>query len=72
MFDLTKEVSILQKITQLDYLQLGLNRTGHMSFLTGQDLTPKFAGQVLPDQTESGLMFLNISTTNYMLSILRR
>ena len=28
-----------------------------MSFLTGQDRTPKFAGQVLPDRTESGLIF---------------
>jgi hypothetical protein len=37
---------------------LGLNRIGHMSFLTEQDRTPKFAGQVLPDQTESGLTFL--------------
>ena len=26
---------------------LGLDRTGHMSFLTGQDRTPKFARQVL-------------------------
>ena len=40
--------------------ELGLDRTGHMSFLTGQDRTPKFAGQVLPDRTESGLIFLNI------------
>ena len=40
--------------------QLGLDRTGHMSFLTGQDRTPKFAGQVLPDRTESGLMSLDI------------
>ena len=39
---------------------VGLDRTGHMSFLTGQDRTPKFAGQVLPDRTESGLIFLNI------------
>ena len=31
-----------------------------MSFLTGQDWTPKFAGQVLLDQTESQLIFLNI------------
>ena len=37
---------------------VGLDRTGHMSFLTGQDRTPKFAGQVLPDRTESGLLFL--------------
>jgi hypothetical protein len=36
---------------------LGLNRTGHMSFLTGQDRTPKLAGQLLPDRTESGLIF---------------
>ena len=28
-----------------------------MSFLTGQDRTPKFAGQVLPDRTKSGLIF---------------
>ena len=39
---------------------LGLNRTGHMSFLTGQDRTPKFAGQVPPDRTKSELRFLNI------------
>ena len=38
---------------------LGLDQTGHMSFLTGQDRTPNFAGQVLPDRTESGLLFLN-------------
>ena len=31
-----------------------------MSFLTGQDRTPKFAGQVLLDQTESGPIFLHI------------
>jgi hypothetical protein len=42
---------------------LGLNRTGHMSLLTGQDRTPKFAGRVLPDQTKSGLTFLNILNT---------
>ena len=39
---------------------IGLDRTGHMSFLTGQDRTPKFVGQVLPDRTESGLIFLDI------------
>ena len=44
---------------------LGLNWTGHMSFLTGQDRTPKFAGQVLPDRTKSGLIFLNILHTKY-------
>ena len=47
--------------------QLGLDRTGHMSFLTGQDRTPKFAGQVLPDRTESRLIFLNVLPTNYRL-----
>ena len=31
-----------------------------MSFLTGQDWTPKFAGEVLPNRTKSGLIFLNI------------
>ena len=44
--------------------RLGLNRTGHMSFLTGQDRTPKFAGQVLPDRTESGLIFLTFYLTS--------
>ena len=42
---------------------LGLNRTGHMSFLTGQDQTPKFAGQVRPGQTVSGLIFLTFNLT---------
>ena len=51
---------------------LGLDRTGHMSFLTGQVRTPKFAGQVLPDQTVSGLIFWNILPTKYKLSILIR
>ena len=37
-------------------LKLGLDRTGHMSFLTGQGRTPKFARQVLPDRTESRLV----------------
>ena len=36
---------------------VGLNRTGHMSFLPKQDRTLKFAGQVLPDWTKSGLTF---------------
>ena len=35
-----------------------------MTFLTGQDRTPKFAGQVLPDRTESGLSFLTFYLTN--------
>jgi hypothetical protein len=39
------------------FTALGLNRTGHMSFQTGQDRTPKFAGQVLLDRTKSGLIF---------------
>jgi hypothetical protein len=38
-------------------LDVGLNRTGHMSFLTGPDRTPKFSGQVLPDRTEFRLVF---------------
>ena len=40
--------------------EVGLDRTGNMSFLTGQDRTPKFAGHVLPDRTKSRLTFLNI------------
>ena len=36
---------------------------GHMSFLNGQDRTPKFAGRVLPDRTKSRLTFLNILHT---------
>ena len=43
---------------------VGLDQTGYMSFLTGQDRTPKFAGQVLPDRTKSGLTFLNIYSIN--------
>ena len=44
--------------------------TGHMSFLAGQDGTSKFAGQVQPDQTESGLIFSTfyIPSTGYQLS----
>ena len=34
------------------FFNVGLDRTGPMSFLTGQDRTPKFAGQVLPDRTD--------------------
>ena len=34
-----------------------------MSFLTGQDQTPKFAGKVLPDRTESELRFLTFYLT---------
>ena len=36
------------------FLILGLDRTEHMSFLSGQDRTPKLAGHVLPDRTKSG------------------
>ena len=49
---------------------LGLNRTGYMSLLTRQDRTSKFAGQVLPDRTKSGLTFLNILQINHDLLIL--
>jgi hypothetical protein len=35
-----------------------------MSFLTGQNRTPKFAGHVLPDRTESGLIFLTFYLTS--------
>ena len=45
---------------KIELVKVGLDRTGHMSFLTGQDRTPKFAGQVLPDRTKSGLTFLKI------------
>ena len=51
-------------------LEVGLDRTGNMSFLTGQDRTPKFAGRVLPDRTESGLLFISILPTNYRLLLL--
>ena len=50
--------------------QIGLDRTGHMSFLTGQDRTPKFAGQVLPYQTESGLIFY-LPSAGYQFSSAR-
>ena len=39
---------------------LGLDRTRHMSFLTGQDQTPKFARQVLLDRTKSEQNFIEI------------
>ena len=41
-------------LTEVKFIavHLGLNQTGHMSFLTGQNRTPKFSGQVLPDRTE--------------------
>ena len=62
-------ISVLKGVAQKAG-KLGLNRTGHMSFLTGQDRTPKFAGQVLPDRTKSGLTFLNILQINHDLLIL--
>ena len=63
-----KEVQIVDRIFL--YIVIGLDWTGLMSFLTGQDLTPKFAGQVLPDGTESGLIFLtcNLPITGYYFS----
>jgi hypothetical protein len=42
---------------------LGLDRTEHMTFLTGLDRIPKFAGQVLPDWTKSRLILLKILHT---------
>ena len=51
---------------------VGLDRTGHMSFMTGQDRTPKFAGRILPDRTKSGLTFLNTLYTKYDLLIIFR
>jgi hypothetical protein len=43
-----------------------------MSFPTGQNRTPQFAGQVLPDNTEFRLMFLNILPIKFRLSIFIR
>ena len=51
-------------ISIMGTLKSGLNRTEHISFLTGQDRTPKFAGQVLPDRSESGLIFLTFYLTS--------
>ena len=51
-------------LSNLGVWWLGLNQTGHMSFLTRQDRTPKLAGQVLPDWTESGLIFLTFYLTS--------
>ena len=47
----------LKQTLEVHITNVGLNRTGHMSVLTRQDWTPKFAGQVLPNRTESGLIF---------------
>ena len=46
---------------------IGLNHTGRLSFLTGQGWTPKFAEQVLPDQTESRLTNLVSKVINWDL-----
>ena len=51
-------------------LKLGLDRTGHMSIPNGQNRTPKSAGQIMLDRTESGLVFSNILHTKFRLSIL--
>ena len=62
------------KLLQLK--NLGLDQTGHTSFLNGQGRTPKFAGQVLPDRTKSELTFLNIllhkHTRKKKLNILKK
>ena len=39
-----KEPAVFPEGLLVTFPRLGLNRTGHMSFLTGQDRTPKFAG----------------------------
>jgi hypothetical protein len=52
-FQQSKNVGLFRHLSTV-----GLNRTGHMSFLSRQDRTSKFAGQVQPDRTESGLIFL--------------
>ena len=61
-YDTRNQASVNSTISQWGQkpLKLGLNPTGHMSFLTGQDRTPKFAGRVTPDRTKSRLTFLNI------------
>ena len=51
------------------HLNLGLNRTGHMSVQSGQDRTPKFAGRVLPDRTSTGPILLSKFVHMYGLSI---
>ena len=70
---MNQEKAVLQKQSQRQnshsFLCWQMRR---LSFLTGQDRTSKFAGQVIPDRTESGLIFLNILTTEYGISILIR
>ena len=60
------------RISKVAWITVGLYRTGHMSFLTGQDQIPKFSRQVLPDRTESWLILFNILPTIYGLSIFIR
>ena len=56
---LLEETLDLLKETKIRTKQVGLNRTGHMISLTGQDRTgPDRTGQTnLPDWTKSGLYF---------------
>ena len=61
--------SILNSKTFWTFVELGLDWTWYISFLTGQDPIPKLAGQVLPDQTESGLIFLNIKMLGFSKEI---
>ena len=53
----TFQILVLNDANMIGEHLVGLDRTGHMSFLTGQDRTPKFAGQVLLDLTESRLVY---------------
>ena len=61
---LSSQVTLIPPTYSVDkkneLVKVELNRTGHMSFLTGQDRTPKFAGQVLPNRTKSRLLFSKI------------
>ena len=45
---ISRMISIIENLTHISNLTtaytIGLDRTGHMSFLTGQDRTPTFAG----------------------------
>ena len=50
-----------ERLIYKGFTKLGLHRTGHMIFLTGQDRTgpdrtPKFARQVMQDWAKSGLI----------------
>ena len=50
VFDL-KQFMVISYFPPLQHL--GLNRTGHMSVQPGQDRTPKIAGRVLLDRTNT-------------------